>query len=51
MNDDLVLIYMWPDGTWCYPEELSEMTHLGDNFSEKLVTVEQIERAVHGDGA
>jgi hypothetical protein len=25
-------ILMWPDGTWCYRHELSEMTHMSDDY-------------------
>lgn len=23
---------VWPDGTWCYKDELHEMTHMSDDF-------------------
>ena len=26
-------IYMWPDGVWCYEDELPEMTHKSDDFT------------------
>ena len=25
-------ICLWSDGTWCYYEELEEMTHMSDDF-------------------
>ena len=28
-GEDIVL---WCDGTWCYREELEEMTHMSDDF-------------------
>lgn len=46
MRENLVLIYVWGDGTWCFPEELCEMTHLSDFYMEKLVTVEEIEKSM-----
>ena len=29
MLDD---IYVWPDGTWCYAEELDEYGHMSDDY-------------------
>lgn len=26
-------VMIWPDGTWCYRVELSEMTHMSDDFT------------------
>jgi hypothetical protein len=23
---------LWPDGTWCYRHELSEMNHMSDDY-------------------
>ena len=28
-NDDICL---WADGTWCYPDELEDMTHKSDDY-------------------
>lgn len=28
-NDDVVV---WADGTWCFGDELSQMTHLSDDY-------------------
>lgn len=28
MND----IYLWPDGTWCFGDELNAMTHMSDDY-------------------
>lgn len=25
-------VYVWPDGTWCYGDELEEMTHMSDDY-------------------
>jgi len=25
-------IFLWPDGTWCYREEKSQLTHLSDDY-------------------
>lgn len=25
-------ILVWPDGSWCYPEELHEMQHKSDDY-------------------
>lgn len=30
MNDEDICV--WADGTWCYGEELEEMTHMSDDF-------------------
>lgn len=30
-------IYIWADGTWCYEEELEQMTHMSDDHA--LVTL------------
>lgn len=26
-------VILWPDGTWCYVEELSEMSHKSDDWT------------------
>lgn len=28
-SDDIVV---WSDGTWCYGDELSQMTHMSDDY-------------------
>lgn len=30
------LVYYWPDGTWCYRHELSQMTHKSDDYGEAM---------------
>ncbi|AGC35602.1 hypothetical protein HOS22_gp36 [Rhizobium phage RHEph08] len=25
-------VCVWPDGTWCYKDELPEMTHMSDDY-------------------
>lgn len=30
MSDEDILL--WADGTWCYAEELDEMSHMSDDF-------------------
>lgn len=25
-------VIIWADGTWCYDDELSEMTHMSDDY-------------------
>jgi hypothetical protein len=37
-NDDICL---WADGTWCYGDELSQMTHMSDDY---VVVPSQSER-------
>lgn len=27
-----MIAYIWPDGTWCWAYELSEMAHMSDDF-------------------
>ena len=29
LGDDVCL---WPDGTWCYYDEIEEMSHMSDDF-------------------
>lgn len=29
----MIRIHIWPDGTYCEPEELSQMTHMSDDFA------------------
>lgn len=26
------VIHVWADGTWCYPDELSGMNHMSDDY-------------------
>jgi hypothetical protein len=26
-------IMVWPDGTWCYREDLRDMTHMSDDYT------------------
>lgn len=26
-------VYEWPDGTWCWHDELHEMTHMSDDYA------------------
>ena len=36
-------IIVWPDGSWCYPEELHEMQHRGDDYIKITLTGESYE--------
>ncbi len=36
-------IIVWPDGSWCYPEELHEMQHRGDDYIKIILTGESYE--------
>ena len=27
-----MLIHFWPDGCWCHPDELDQMTHKSDDY-------------------
>lgn len=36
-------IIVWPDGSWCYPEELHEMQHRGDDYIKITLTAESYE--------
>ena len=29
---DLEDIIVWPDGTWCYVEEIDDMNHMSDDY-------------------
>lgn len=29
---DVQTIFAWPDGTWCFKDELHEMHHMSDDF-------------------
>jgi len=29
---DLVEICLWPDGTWCYPEDLDDYAFMSDDY-------------------
>ena len=29
-------VYYWPDGIWCYENELSQMTHKSDDYSNAM---------------
>lgn len=31
-SDDDEFVCQWPDGTWCFPEELFEMSHMSDDY-------------------
>jgi hypothetical protein len=43
------VIYVWPDGTWCYDDELHEMTYMSDDYVRIEVgpdqTVDEVLRA------
>ncbi len=26
-------IFVWPDGTWCYPENIEEYSHMSDDYA------------------
>lgn len=28
-----LVVYYWPDGTWCYRHELEQMAHMSDYFA------------------
>ena len=28
----MITVYAWPDGTWCFPNELNAMTHKSDDY-------------------
>lgn len=30
-------IYVWADGTWCEPCELSQMSHMSDDYATVIV--------------
>ena len=31
-------IYIWPDDSWCEPNELNELTHKSDDYSVAWLT-------------
>lgn len=31
-NQGVEMIHLWPDGTWCFMDELREMTHMSDDY-------------------
>lgn len=32
MGNQAEVVYEWPDGTWCFKDELYEMTHMSDDY-------------------
>lgn len=32
ISNDMLLAFVWPDGTWCSPEEIEEFTHKSDDY-------------------
>ena len=44
-------IYIWPDDTWCLPDELEEMSHKSDDYYIQEIpdtyTSDQIEQFVY----
>lgn len=36
-------VYVWPDGVWCYAEEVSMFTHKSDDYSTLLLPDEATE--------
>ena len=32
MTEDVDTIYIWPDGTWCYQDELEDYGFMSDDY-------------------
>lgn len=51
-------IYIWPDGAWCYEDELEEMSHKSDDYSIQEIPADFsdtdieifVQKFLHGNG-
>lgn len=37
ITDSHQIIYYWPNNTWCYEDELREMTHMSDDYATMFI--------------
>jgi len=39
-------LYVWPDGTWCYVDEINEFGHMSDDYAKVICDIGLEEEAV-----
>ncbi len=49
MNNELIEVYVWPDGTWCEKDELFTMTHMSDDFTLESLSEQEYNDLLNGD--
>lgn len=47
MTPDEIQICYWPDGTWCYRQELEQMSHMSDDFARAELPENLTEDEIH----